>query len=60
MLESELNAIEINQTWYTIDLPYDKKEIDVKQIYKLKLNLDGPIVQCKARLVERNSCKDKE
>jgi len=40
-----LNAIEINQTWYMIELPYDKKEINVKRICKLKLTLDGPIVK---------------
>lgn len=53
-MESELSAIEINQIWYMIELPYDKKEIVVKRICKLKLNLDGPIVKYKARLVERN------
>jgi len=36
-----------------IKLPDGKKAIDVKWVFKLKLNHDGKIVKHKARLVAR-------
>ena len=49
----ELQTIEKNQTWFLTELPVNKKPIDVKWIFKLKLNPDGTISKRKARLVTR-------
>jgi hypothetical protein len=51
-MKEEINAIEKNKTWYLVDKT-DKKEIDVKWIYKLKLRPNGEIAKYKARLVAR-------
>ena len=40
----ELNSIEKNQTWELIQLHDGKKAIDVKWVFKLKLNPEGKIV----------------
>jgi vacuolar-type H+-ATPase catalytic subunit A/Vma1 len=49
----ELSSIEKNQTWDLVKLPYGNKAIDVKWVFKLKLNPEGKIVKHKARLVAR-------
>lgn len=49
----ELKAIDKNQTWKLTELPFDKKPIDVKWVFKLKLNLDGSIAKYKTRLVAK-------
>ncbi|MCI30661.1 copia-type polyprotein, partial [Trifolium medium] len=52
-MEEELTVIERNQTWEIMELPSDKKAIEVKWIFKLKLNPDGSIAKHKTRLVAR-------
>lgn len=47
----ELQSIEKNQTWELVDLPDKKKKIDVKWVFKVKLNPDGQVFKHKARLV---------
>ncbi|KAG2380530.1 Retrovirus-related Pol polyprotein from transposon TNT 1-94 Protease [Vigna angularis] len=49
----EMRAIEKSQTWVLIELPLNKTPIDVKWVFKLKLNPDGTISKRKARLVVR-------
>jgi hypothetical protein len=49
-MKEEINTIEKNKTWYLVDKT-DKKAIDVKWIYKLKLRPNGEIAKYKARLV---------
>jgi hypothetical protein len=49
----ELNSIEKNQTWELVKLPNGKKTIDLKWVYKTKLNPDGSVSKYKARLVAR-------
>jgi len=49
----ELNSIIRNNTWELTKLPANKKTIDVKWIFKLKLNLNDEVVKHKARLVAR-------
>ena len=44
MLE-ELKAIEKNHTWKLVELPAKKKPIDVKWVFKLKLNPNGTIAK---------------
>ncbi|GAU22886.1 hypothetical protein TSUD_376970 [Trifolium subterraneum] len=55
-MKEEMNAIEKNKTWYLVDKT-DKKAIDVKWIYKLKLRPNGEIAKYKARLVARGFLK---
>ncbi|CAJ2637748.1 unnamed protein product [Trifolium pratense] len=52
-MEEELKSIEKNQTWKLVDLPDKKKKIDVKWVFKVKLNPDGTMSKHKARLVAR-------
>ena len=49
----EIKAIEKNNTWKLVELPDKKKTIDVKWIFKVKLNPDGSVSKYKARLVTR-------
>jgi hypothetical protein len=46
----ELKSIEKNQTWELVKLPNGKKTIDLKWVYKTKLNPDGSISKHKARM----------
>ncbi|KAK2359746.1 putative mitochondrial protein [Trifolium repens] len=52
-MKEELDSIESNHTWELVDLPHKKKAIDVKWVYKLKLNSKGEVTRHKARLVAR-------
>ncbi|GAU20588.1 hypothetical protein TSUD_297610 [Trifolium subterraneum] len=47
----EIESIERNNTCELVDLPYGKKTIGVKWVYKVKLNPKGEITRHKARLV---------
>jgi hypothetical protein len=49
----ELNSIKKNQTWELVNLSDKKKKIDVKWVYKVKLNPDGQVSKHKVRLVAR-------
>jgi len=49
----ELDSIEKNDTWRLVQLPTDKKCIDVKWVFKTKLKPDGQVAKYKARLVAR-------
>lgn len=49
----ELKAIERNHTQELVELPLNKKSIDVKWVFKLKLNPNGSIARHKARLVSQ-------
>ncbi|CAJ2647569.1 unnamed protein product [Trifolium pratense] len=52
-MKEELDSIESNHTWELVDLPYRKRAIDVKWVYKLKVNSKGEITRHKARLVAK-------
>ncbi|KAL0300476.1 UNVERIFIED_CONTAM: putative mitochondrial protein [Sesamum angustifolium] len=52
-MEEEIKMIEKNNTWELADKPKDKEVIEVKWIYKTKLNADGSIQKHKARLVAK-------
>jgi hypothetical protein len=52
-MKEDLDSIESNQTWELVDLPHKKKAIDVKWVYKLKMNSKGKVTRHKARLVAR-------
>jgi hypothetical protein len=52
-MEDELHSTEKNQTWKLVNLLDKKRKIDVKWVFKVKLNPDGTISKHKARLVAR-------
>jgi hypothetical protein len=58
-MDAEIKALELNNTWVLVDLPYDKHPIGCKWIYKIKHKSDGSIERYKARLVAKgyNQCE---
>ena len=52
-MKEELNSIEKNGTWELVSLPYHKRPIAVKWVFKLKRNPNGEIIKHKARLVAK-------
>lgn len=52
-MDDELAALERNNTWSIIPLPFDKHSIGCKWVYKLKLYADGSVERHKARLVAK-------
>lgn len=50
-MKEELEAIERNKTWELIVLPQNKKSINVRWVFKIKLKSDGSVSKHKARLV---------
>jgi len=52
-MKKEIVALEMNQTWFMIDLPQEKKAIGCKWVFRIKYNVEGKIERHKARLVEK-------
>lgn len=52
-IRSELNALEINQTWDWVSLLSGKQPIGCRWVYKVKHNSDGSVECFKARLVAK-------
>jgi hypothetical protein len=50
-MDLEIEAIEKNKTWELVSLPKGIKTIRVKWICRTKLNENGEVDKCKARLV---------
>jgi len=54
-MNTEIEALRANNTWTEVNLPYGKKAISSKWVYKTKLNADGSLERYKARLVIRGN-----
>lgn len=52
-MNTEIQALEVNNTWILTDLPQHKTAIGCKWVYKIKHKSYGSIKRCKARLVAR-------
>lgn len=52
-MQTEITALETNNTWILVDLTSDKNTISCKWVYKIKYKSDGTIKCCKARLVAK-------
>lgn len=52
-MDSEMEAIEKNDTWFLTYLPAGAKRISVKWVYKTKLDENGKVDKYKARLVAK-------
>ncbi|GJR20856.1 putative ribonuclease H-like domain-containing protein [Tanacetum coccineum] len=50
-MQEELLQFEIQKVWILVDLPYGKKAIDTKWVYRNKKDERGVVVRNKARLV---------
>lgn len=50
-MDTELVALQNNNTWDIVDLPKGKRPISSKWVYKLELKADGSIERHKVRLV---------
>ncbi|KAJ4818592.1 Retroelement pol polyprotein-like [Rhynchospora pubera] len=50
-MQTEIEALERNNTWSIEDLPSNKKAIGCKWVYRIKYNSDGSVERYKARLV---------
>ncbi|PKI43274.1 hypothetical protein CRG98_036360 [Punica granatum] len=52
-MAEELRALELNGTWTLSTLPYGKKPVDCKWVYKVKRHADGSVERYKAHLVAK-------
>lgn len=52
-MQTEINALEANNTWVITSLPLDKKAVGCKWVYRIKYNPDGSIERYKVRLVAK-------
>lgn len=52
-MNTEIEAIEKNNTWTLVELPPGNKAVGLKWVYKLKRDTNGEIIKHKARLVAK-------
>ncbi|XP_059669006.1 uncharacterized mitochondrial protein AtMg00820-like [Cornus florida] len=52
-MKVEMDALEKNKTWETVELPKGKKTVGCKWVFSVKFNADGSLERYKARLVAK-------
>ena len=52
-MAKEIEALELNHTWFVVNLTPGRKPINCKWVYKVKYHSDGSIERYKADLVIR-------
>lgn len=52
-MQTEIQALEDNNTWELLDFPKNKKAIGCRWVYKIKYNADGTVERLKTRLVAK-------
>nr|GEY66207.1 hypothetical protein [Tanacetum cinerariifolium] len=52
-MNDEMNALYENDTWYLVDLPFGRKPIGSKWVFKIKYKSDGEVDRFKARVVAK-------
>ena len=52
-MKSEMGSMYENKVWTLIDLPIDRRAIEIKWIFKRKTDADGNVTVYKARLVAK-------
>ena len=57
-MEEEIRMIEKNNTWELVAFPREREVVNLKWIYKIKLDQEEDIQKHKERLVSRGLCKN--
>ena len=52
-MESDMRSMYENKAWTLIDLPNDRRAIEIKQIFKRKTDADSSVTIYKARIVAK-------
>lgn len=52
-MQTEIQALHVNNTWELVPLPPRKKENGSRWVFKVKLKYNGTLERCKARFVAK-------
>ena len=50
-MQTEMDSLHDHSVWELVELPEGRKPVGSKWVFKLKMNADGSVERCKARLV---------
>ena len=59
-MKSEMDSMYDNQVWNLVDAPKGIKPIKCKRVFKKRTDMEGNVINYKARLVEKDIIKCKE